>query len=228
MKKPRVVVFDWDGTLADNRDIVVDAMNETLAFYGKEEWEIVKRKYRDPNRSLKENFVNFFGASEIEAYGFYLGNYIARINGDNLLRTFPETKETLEKLDVEGIKLIIVSNKERSLLLREKDALFKNVNFYRIIADGDSLKNKPDASPVLMALEGSGIEISPTNIWLMGDSSQDIDCAYNAGCQPILFGDGSLKGKEYFDAKRKAKPPMLSIDSFGEILELFDCFTATA
>jgi phosphoglycolate phosphatase len=219
--KPKAIVFDWDNTLADNRETTVDALNETLAFYGKENWEITKKKYRDPDKSLKENFANFFGALEKEAYKFYLESYITHLNRGDSIKTFPRVRETLEKLDSEGIKIVIVSNKERSLLLMEIAVLFQNINFYRIMANGDSPKNKPDASPVFVALENSGIEINPANVWIVGDSSQDIDCAYNAGCQPILFGSGNLKEKEYFEEKRRSNPPMLSIGNFSEILELF-------
>ena len=62
----RVVLFDWDGTLAETRPAVVDAMEHTLAAYGREPWDETKRKYRDTSKSLKENFPNF---SVRKAYG---------------------------------------------------------------------------------------------------------------------------------------------------------------
>ena len=54
LKKPQVIIFDWDNTLAENRDVVVGSMNKILAKYGKEEWEVAKKKYRDNNKSLKD------------------------------------------------------------------------------------------------------------------------------------------------------------------------------
>ena len=39
----RAVLFDWDGTLAETRPAVVDAMEHTLAAYGREPWDETKR-----------------------------------------------------------------------------------------------------------------------------------------------------------------------------------------
>ena len=76
LQKPEVVFFDWDNTLALNRDVVVGAMNKVLAKYGKDDWEKTKKEKRDNNKSLKENFVNFFGAElEKQAYNDYLNFY---------------------------------------------------------------------------------------------------------------------------------------------------------
>ena len=69
---PRVVLFDWDGTLAETRPAVVDAMEHTLVAYGREPWDETKRKYRDTSKSLKENFPNFFGEESVRAYDDYL------------------------------------------------------------------------------------------------------------------------------------------------------------
>ena len=128
----------------------------------------------------------------------------------------------LKLLIDKGIKVIIVSNKERSLLLNEISVLYSDINFYKIMANGDSEKNKPDASPIFKALENTNIEINPKNVWIIGDSNQDIDCGYNADIQPILYGKGKLAEAEYFEEKRKATPSMQQIMDFEEIVEFFN------
>ena len=89
------------------------------------------------------------------------------------------------------------------------------------MANGDSEKNKPDASPIFKAVEDLNLEINYNNMWLIGDSNQDIDCAYNANIQPILYGQGKLAETEYFEEKKKATPPMVQILNFKEIIEFF-------
>ncbi len=220
LQKPQAIIFDWDNTLALNRDVVVSAMNKVLAKYGKDEWEIIKKEKRDKNKSLKENFVNFFGDElEKQAYEDYL-NFYNEFN--NLLKAPDNAKEMLELLVNKGIKVIIVSNKERSLLLDEINVLYSDINFFKIMANGDSEKNKPDAAPIFKSLENTGIEINPRNVWIIGDSNQDIDCGYNAGIQPILYGKGKLAEAEYFEEKKKATPPMQQIMDFKEIIEFFN------
>lgn len=222
LQKPQAIIFDWDNTLAENRDVVVGSMNKVLAKYGKEEWEIAKKKYRDPNKSLKENFRNFFGENANKAYEEYLEAYLELYK--DLLRPLPFSQEVLRQLNKNNpeVKLIIISNKERSLLLMEIEALYKDINFFKIMANGDTEKNKPDASPVFKALEGTGIEVNPLNVWIIGDSKQDIDCAYNAGCQAILYGEGKLAETEYFEEKKKANPNMKTIKSFEELINYFN------
>lgn len=220
LPKPQAIIFDWDNTLAENRNVVVSAMNKTLEKYGKENWEITKKKYRDPNKSLKENFENFFGENEKKAYQDYLIFYI---EFKDMLKPVKNSQNFLKMLakKYQDIKLIIVSNKERSLLLMEIEALFKDINFYKIMGNGDSKKNKPDPSPVFKALKNSKTEINPENVWIIGDSKQDIDCAYNSNCQPILIGEGKLAEKEYFEEKTKANPKMIQIGDFAELIEYF-------
>ena len=220
LKKPEVIFFDWDNTLALNRDVVVSAMNKVLVKYGKDDWEKTKKEKRDNSKSLKENFVNFFGVElEKQAYNDYLNFYN---EFSNLLKTPDNAKEMLKLLVNKGIKVIIVSNKERSLLLNEINVLYSDINFFKIMANGDSEKNKPDASPIFKALEDTNIEINPKNAWIVGDSNQDIDCGYNAGIQPILYGKGKLAEVDYFEEKKKATPPMQQIMDFEEIIKLFN------
>lgn len=218
-QKPEIIAFDWDNTLALNREVVVNAMNKVLSKYGKAEWDIIKKEKRDKNKSLKENFINFFGEDlEKQAYNDYLNFY----NEFNYLLQAPENaKEMLYMLNKQNIYIIIVSNKERKLLLDEIKVLYNDIEFYKIMANGDSEKNKPDASPIFKAVEDLNLEINCNNMWLIGDSNQDIDCAYNANIQPILYGKGKIADTEYFEEKKKATPPMVQILNFKEIIEFF-------
>lgn len=76
MEKPKLVIFDWDDTLAKTRNAVVKAMNYILKLYNLPEWDIIKEQKRDKNKSLKENFPNFFGETEAKnAYQKYLDCY---------------------------------------------------------------------------------------------------------------------------------------------------------
>lgn len=36
-QRPEIIAFDWDNTLALNREVVVNAMNKVLSKYGKAE-----------------------------------------------------------------------------------------------------------------------------------------------------------------------------------------------
>jgi hypothetical protein len=36
---------------------------------------------------------------------------------------------------------------------------------------------------------GSGLNPQKDEIWLVGDTIADVECAYNSGCRAIVFGD---------------------------------------
>ncbi len=52
--------------------------------------------------------------------------------------------------------------------------------------------DKPQPEPVQLAL--SNIAQKPHNIWFVGDTMIDVECAINSGCCPILFGDQPTGG----------------------------------
>lgn len=223
LQKPKVIIFDWDNTLAKTRPATVESLNRTLAHYGKEDWETTKKKHRDHNKSLKENFPNFFGDQYKEAYDMYVNTYLDVYS--DLLEAMPHARDVMSRLnDVDDIHLMIISNKEKKLLELEKDCLYGDINFCKVMGNGDSAENKPSASPVIAAMTGMGVEINPTNVWLVGDSNQDIDCACNAGCLPILVGNGLLAKKEYFEDKKKNSNMIHCENGFKDLGVMLDPF----
>ena len=68
----------------------------------------------------------------------------------------------------------------------------------------DAHSDKPHCAPVELALKPSGIAPGP-EVWLLGDTAVDMECALASGCVPVLFGetDGSAEFAQF--------PPMLTI-----------------
>jgi len=56
--------------------------------------------------------------------------------------------------------------------------------------------DKPHAAPVLMALDGSEIPAG-RDVWLVGDTAVDMECAYNSGCLPVLLGSADPASEEF-------------------------------
>lgn len=192
---PKAIIFDWDDTLAHTRNSVVESMEYVLKKYDKEPWDITKIKYRDTKKSLKENFPNFFGNYATEAYQDYLEYYIAF--GYNNVKPVENALPFLELCKNYGIELYIISNKEKSLLLKEVNFCFPDIHFNNILGNGDALRNKPFADPVFKALDRVYYKINEDNVWLIGDTKQDTECAYNAGVQPVLLGKGKFMDEKY-------------------------------
>lgn len=215
-QKPKAILFDWDGTLAETRSAVVEAMEHTLALYQKEPWDITKQKYRDTSKSLKENFPNFFGDEYKQAYKTYLEYYsqvsIKKIHPTDGAAYF------LQYCIQNNIDIYIISNKEKSLLLKEVMQCFPNIKFNNILGNGDAPKNKPAPAPVFTALALATYKITPETVWLIGDSKQDTTCAQAAKIRPILIGAGKFMTSSE-TCLQLTENKITQIQNFYELLE---------
>ncbi len=214
-KKPKAILLDWDETLAHTRNCVVESIEYTLKKYNKEPWNITKNKYRDTKKSLKENFPNFFGKNANTAYNEYIEHYTQ--NSLNKVYPMEDANKFLTICTQQNIDLFIISNKEKSLLTKEVAICFPHIPFKKILGNDDATLNKPDAAPVFEALRHTKYEINKDNIWFIGDSKQDIECAYNACIQPILLGKGNFMDNNYVKDKANSSFPLLAFKNFNEI-----------
>jgi phosphoglycolate phosphatase len=184
LARPRAILFDWDNTLVDSWATIHEALNLVMAAMGKPPWSIEETRAR-VRLSLRESFPVHFGERWEEAREIYLDRFRA-IHLERLT-ALPGRAELLGTLAREGIFLGVVSNKTGALLRREADHLDWSRYFGRLVGAGDAVVDKPDAAPVRLALEPSGIEAGET-VWFVGDTGVDMECAGNSGCVPVLLG----------------------------------------
>ena len=120
-----------------------------------------------------------------------LFEFIAIYSGGLIDRTelFPSVLAVLVELKARGFRLAVCTNKP---YLPAMEVLSKlNVSsFFSAVVGGDSLDGirKPDARHVLAAL--SPLEVTPENALFVGDSSNDIEGARNAGLKSIAVSFG--------------------------------------
>ncbi|MBQ8870547.1 MAG: HAD hydrolase-like protein [Alphaproteobacteria bacterium] len=187
IKDLKIVVFDWDNTLAESRTALVYAVNQVLQEYGLQDWEIEKQK-RNNALSFKDNFVNIFGKNAQKAYEKYRNIYLQNVS--KLITAFPKTHSVLQFFKDHNISLMIMSNKERILLEYELPLLFNPKLFDNVVCGHEAIKDKPFAEHLFWTLKDVILpnDISPESVWVVGDSPQDSRCAQNAGAQAIRIG----------------------------------------
>jgi len=184
--RPSVILFDWDNTLVDSWTTIHQALNVAMAAMRKPPWSLQQTKQR-VRLSLRESFPRHFGKRWAEAQQIYLDAFRA-IHLDRL-SPLPGRGELLERFVRRRVFLGVVSNKTGSLLRREVAELGWTRFFGSVVGAGDAAADKPDPAPVALALQPSGVS-SGEEVWLVGDTGVDIDCARNSGCVPILLGAG--------------------------------------
>ena len=189
---PKAVLFDWDNTLVDTWPIIHAALATAFAHMGQEPWTIEQVRAR-VHKSMRDAFPQVFGEKWEEAAEVYQTAFRA-IHLERL-RVLDGAEDMLKELRGMGLYMAVVSNKKGVNLRRECDHLAWNGYFDAIIGSTDATHDKPHAAPVVMALEGSGLKPGP-DIWFIGDSVIDLECAKNTDLTAVLYGDNHTAEKD--------------------------------
>lgn len=205
MNKPSAIIFDFDDTLINAREIINQSLAATLNHFN------IDPKLLDNiemHLSLKDYFYQIFKNDVSQAADVYYQNY--DLFSQNL-KAFDFAEDVLKFLKSKQIFTSIVSNKSGSRLRKEVIGKFMwGSYFYHIIGSGDAVKDKPSALPAKAALDGANIS-DYKNVWFIGDSLVDVETAYNLGCKAVLFGKNPPKSQ---------LPVYLSVEDHSSLLNI--------
>lgn len=195
MNFPKAVLFDWDNTLADTLDVALQSTNATLDHFGHELWTL-EDLLNVPHLSLRDSFHKMFNTRALEATTIY-NQAFEKIHLSHL-KVLPYAYELIRFLNEKNVFLSIISNKTGKFLRSELEFLGWNSYFTFIVGSHDFAFDKPSPVPVIETLRQA--DLTPgQDIWFVGDSSVDVQCARNAGCVPIFVGkhlDASHHGED--------------------------------
>lgn len=226
LPKPKAVIFDWDNTLVDTWPLIQIAIDKTMKDMGREPWGL--QKVRDTvHKSMRESFPVIFGDNWQAAGEIYKNTY--RSIHLNSLRFLPNALELINFLEEKGMMQFIVSNKIGVTLRKELASLGIDQKFFSVIGSQDSSCDKPSKEPVELALMGSDIDPKKDEIWFIGDTIADIECAYNSSCQPIVYGHAieniskTIPQKLLSEGRNNEGPLPLYFDH-RELIEILNCW----
>jgi phosphoglycolate phosphatase len=207
LDRPDAVIFDWDNTLIDSWHAIQDAQNHTFAAFGLAPWTLEETKMR-VRGSMRDTYPQLFGERWLEAGRIFYQRFAER-HLETLL-PLPGAAEMLADLTAAGVTLAVVSNKKGDYLRQEAAQLGWDRWFRRLVGAFDAARDKPAVEPVLLALDGSGVEPG-RRVWFVGDADIDLECATNAGCIPILM--------------REEEPATTEFSRHPPVLHVPDCMT---
>ncbi len=221
LRKPKAVIFDWDNTLVDTWPLIHAAINETMRFMKQEEWSLTKVK-DTIHKAMRDSFPEIFGKQWQKAGEVYVNTY-RNINLDKL-EFLPGALDFINALHHNKILQFVVSNKIGSTLRKEATKLQVDKKFFSLIGSQDASFDKPSVAPVELALNGSGLEINQDEIWFIGDTIADVECAYNCGFQPIIYGgDNKISqtiSAEIYENGKKGEGAIPLIFGYEELLKI--------
>ena len=212
MTAPKAVLFDWDNTLVDSWGTIHEALVATFVAMGHEPWTFEETRAR-VRQSLRDTFPKMFGERWEEARRLYLEHFKA-IHLDRLT-PLAGAAALIEELAREGLWLGVVSNKTGPVLRREAAKLGWDRHFRAVVGATDAPADKPDRVVVDLALAGSGI-LAGEQVWFVGDTGIDMECALGAGCVPILVGPEPSDAEEF-----RRFPPKLTFPDCPALASYF-------
>ena len=197
MKKYELYLFDFDGTLVDSLDSLIDVF--VLSFKAIDvdiDESNVLRYTRIPiEETYEEVHAPMSRVDEfIKAIRYYL-------NSEEVLKKtkiYPETKKIINELHDKGVKFgIVTSNNEKHVIDVLK--LFDiPPMWFTIIVDSDRVKEtKPSPKPILYALEELGYLDKREKVVYVGDAINDVISANSANVDAVLID----RTNEYIDSK---------------------------
>jgi len=182
MAKINTVLFDFDGTIMDTNNVILQSWQHTFrTLEGKERpEEEILGTFGEPLHVTMKKFLPHIPLEEgVKTYRSYHYEKFT-----DLIEVFPGILELLAELKARGYKLGIVTSRLRHTTEIGLDKYHMGQYFDAVVTADDTDKHKPDPEPVNMALEKLGSK--PEEAIMIGDSMFDVLCAKNAGVKAAI------------------------------------------
>lgn len=181
--KITTVLFDFDGTLVDTNEVIIQSFQYTfMKVLGEEKpVEDIIRTFGEPLALTMSKMLDIPPEEAMEIYRSYHYQKF-----EELIRIFPGMMALIKELKKRGYKLAIVTSRLRNTTIQGLKKYDMEQYFDYIVTADDTDKHKPDPTPIAIALEK--LNSRPEEALMVGDSMFDILCAHNAGVKSVLVG----------------------------------------
>ena len=210
----KLIILDFDGTLADTRGLIVKTMQQTLEALGLES-RTDDQCAAMIGLPLKQAFTHLLPITD-EIGEKCVETYRRLFNENNALYvipTFPHVIETLHQLHEQGYTLTIASSRSNRSLMEFVNDMHLNEIIPYVLGAEDVTRAKPHPEPVLKTLEDYGCKAEDALV--VGDTWYDIEMGRQAGVRTcgVTYGNGTRE--ELVDAGAD-----FLIDDFGELVSI--------
>ncbi len=211
MKQRKLVIFDWDGTLMDSIEHIVDSLQYAM--------QCMQIEVRD--RDTARNIIGLGMRESVEAlYPDYADQpgFIQRfvdcyreayLDPRQQTPLFPGVEQTLAELKQQGYRLAVATSKSRRGLDRalQETALSE---YFCASRCADETRSKPHPDMLHAILQD--LRLSAAEAVMVGDTEYDMEMARQAGMDSVAVTYG------VHDRQRLAKySPLACIDSLREL-----------
>ena len=189
--KPRLVIFDLDGTLLDTIDDLKEAVNHAMGLRGFPTFtrdEVMAMVGHGARNLMRQALpIGHKDDNTVDAaYNDFRDYYITHI--DVYTKPFPGIQDLLAKLHQEGIMLAVASNKFQEGTEHLIKEFFPEIPFVAVLGGRPDFPLKPDPEIVNEVLRKANVD--KEDAVMVGDSDTDMETAANGGVMGIAVNWG--------------------------------------
>ncbi len=206
-----LIVFDWDGTLVDSADTIVDCIQAACSELGlpipsrQEASHIIGLGLTDALARLLPELPQTDYPRLVEAYRHH---YFSR---DAEIRLFPGARELLAELHGRGHLLAVATGKARRGLGRA----FMHTGlgaYFHASRTADETRSKPHPAMLLELM--AQLAVPAHRVLMVGDTSHDLLMARSAGVSALAAGYGAHPAESLY-----AYEPLAVCRDFQELAQ---------
>jgi len=192
MKEYKLLIFDWDGTLANSMDFIVECLKATAREFGVAELNDEELRSGIGLAAADHLEKIIPNADKKSLTDCFYKNYFQ--GGEKTERAYEGAFETLRELKISGYTLAVATNKGRkgldAALVRMKAA-----DLFAATRCGDEGVTKPHPDVILGLLEK--LDFEPHHTLMIGDTVHDMQLAKNAGVDALAVTYGVGKHEHF-------------------------------
>lgn len=202
----RLIIFDFDGTLADTKELLLRIVSKHLAKF---------------NISMTKNLIISFGNAPLKDYLSFAGlkrDFVRSVGAsvnDDFLAEYTKVKPCRDLLSVGKIdaRKVVVSNNISSFI--EKSLNYLRADFFDEIYGADRFVNKVKAIKSLCRR----YRVSPDEVVYVADKRIDVRIARAVGCYSVIV---SNKASWSTHAEVVKEKPDYLIGSLGKLSRVIE------
>jgi phosphoglycolate phosphatase len=193
-KQFELIVWDWDGTLADSTGMITNAILKAAEQVGLP----ALSQHAASNiigLGLRESIFALYGDIPTEQAhalaAHYSANYYA---GESEIPLFEGVADTIAVLFERGFKLAVATGKGRRGLNSAMERS-KLGHYFHSTRTVDECFSKPH--PQMLVELMSHLDVAPNRTLMIGDTSYDLQMAHNAGVNSVGVSYGAHKAEQW-------------------------------
>ncbi|MEB0041859.1 MULTISPECIES: HAD-IA family hydrolase [unclassified Pseudomonas] len=206
----KLLIFDWDGTLADSIGRIVEAMQVAASRSDvpvRDDFAIKGIIGLGLPEAIGTLYPDISPDQMVDFRRHYSDSYVALEAEPSPL--FADVVDSLAAFRADGYQMAVATGKSR----RGLDRVLKAhgwQDYFEITRAADESASKPDPLMLREILEHCGV--APEHALMVGDSSFDLLMAHNAGMDSVAVGYGAQSLASLLEFK-----PRLAIERFSEL-----------